>query len=398
MSLPIFLLLSITGIIYLFRDKYETKVYRDTTTVEAHGSPASFEQQLKVAQEASSKPINSLLIPTNKTQATQFTSGKRGGKSSIYVDPYRLEETGKIAVKETDMYTVRKLHGELLLGKPGTLLVELVGCWIIVLVITGLYVWWPAKKFALAGFFTIRLNKGKRIAYRDLHSVLGFWTSFILLLILAGGMPWTEVFGSQYKRLQDATNSGYPQTWSSSRSLNSEINGNPIDLDTMVKIAREQNLQGEVSIKIPTSPQGVFTVSNRSLYLKDQRVRHFDQYSGGLIKEHHWSDVGSMMTTRQFLMRIHQGEYGFINWIIVLLACIGFTIATIAGLSSYLIRKRKGKWSLPKAPENFNPGWFLAFLIIALGMVFPLFGASLLLLWLVDRVRSFSNKNPQHNI
>lgn len=386
-SLPVFLLLSVTGALYLFKDKYEAKVYQNTFTVAAEGTPASFEEQLLIARSASVKPINKLVIPREKNQATQFVSGKRGGKQSVYVDPYRRVETGKLATKETDMYTVRKLHGELLLGLPGTLVVELVGSWLIVLVITGLYVWWPGKRFAKAGFFTIRLNKGRRIFFRDLHAVIGFWTSLVLLLILAGGMPWSEVFGAQYRRVQELAQSGYPSTWMSPRSIESNIRGEPMNLDQMVAVAKIRELDGDVSVAIPRSPKGVFTVSNRSLYLKDQWVGHFDQYSGVLLNEHSWSDVGAMMSTRQFLMRIHQGEYGFFNWIVVLLACVGFTIATAAGLASYLLRKRKGKWSLPTTPANFQVGWVLAAMIVTLGFVFPLFGGSLLLLWVVEKVR-----------
>ena len=51
----------------------------------------------------------------------------------------------------------------------------------------------------------MRLKQGKRILFRDLHTVLGFWVSLLLLLTLAGGFPWTDVFGANLKWVQKLT-------------------------------------------------------------------------------------------------------------------------------------------------------------------------------------------------
>ena len=44
---------------------------------------------------------------------------------------------------------VRTIHGELLAGKSGSLLVELAASWAIVMLITGLVLWWPRRKSTL---------------------------------------------------------------------------------------------------------------------------------------------------------------------------------------------------------------------------------------------------------
>jgi uncharacterized iron-regulated membrane protein len=37
----------------------------------------------------------------------------------------------------------RSIHGQLLLGRRGSWVVELAASWAIVLIVTGLYLWWP---------------------------------------------------------------------------------------------------------------------------------------------------------------------------------------------------------------------------------------------------------------
>jgi len=100
-----------------------------------------------------------------------------------------------------------------------------------------IYVFWPNKKEGLKGFVSIRFNQGKRILYRDLHAVLGFWISILLLATLAGGMPWTDVFGANFKWLQKVTQTGFPKTWSA-RGLTSKIDGQAVSLDEMVALAK----------------------------------------------------------------------------------------------------------------------------------------------------------------
>jgi len=389
-TLPIMVLLAITGTIYLFKADYEETAYKGITHVVPGKERLSYDTQLAAAKAATSKPIKSLTVPSSNDQATKFTSGMRRHKQTVYVNPYTGDVTGKIVLTDTIMFTIRNLHGELLTGKFGTYVVELVASWFIVLVLTGLYVWWPAKTFALAGFFTVRTKKGRHIFFRDLHSVIGFWLSLFMLTILAGGMPWTDVFGTQLKWVQKQTDTGYPATWQKTKNLQSSLAGQPFSLDQMVETARALNLPGTLKIVLPKSPKSVFSASNRAFYLSDQEVYHLDQYSGQIIKSHTWSDVGFLMDMRQIFMRVHQGEYGLINWVIVLVLTIIFTISTLAGLISYLFRKPAGRWGLPKVPEQFRVGKVLIAMIIILGAVFPMFGGSLILLWLWDKTDRFA--------
>jgi len=407
-TLPFMLLLAITGTIYLFKSNINNNIYQNTKLVEhannAYKLPLS--TQLLAVQNFTKAKVVGVQLPTDVEQATTFQlAGKGRAKNNVYVDPYTAKVKGEIEQKETLMYLVRKLHGELLLGKVGTTIVELVASWFIVLILTGLYVWWPKKNTGSGGFLTIRFSKGKRTLFRDLHSVVGFWLSIFMFIILAGGMPWTDVFGDQLKWVQKQTDSGFPQHWrnakglsSSSQSFDSLNLGNldskqhqlknvsPLSIDEVENIALSYQLDGAISIKLPSTPEGVFTISNRSLLLRDQQVFHIDQYSGSIIKSLQWSEVGVLMDLRQIFMRLHQGEYGIVNWSVLLAVALFFIVSTVAGFTSYMIRKPQGSWGIPKVPERFRVDKILITLIILLGIIFPLFGVSLLVIWGAEKI------------
>ena len=392
LSVPFVLVLSVTGAIYLFKGEVETPYIANIQSI--HNTPneqlLSYQVQLEIATQGMGKPLNEMVLPSLPGQSTEFVSGKFSHKQSIYVNPSTGEVAGKFSPKDTWMYTVRKLHGELLGGRVGTKLVELIACWAIVLILTGLYVWFPLGKGMLGGVFTIRRKMGKQIFFRDLHAVTGFWISLILLLTLGGGLPWTDVFGSNFKTIQKWTNTGYPSSWMG-MGLSSEVKDQPLSLGEMVHIAKSQGLDGVVTVGLPKNENSTFSVSNSTFPLSKQKMLHFDQYSGNLIKEHLWSDVGILMRGRMWVMAFHQGQLGQWNWWLMFLFAIALTIMSISAIVSYWIRKPLQSWGVPKVPSQFKVGKGILILIGFLAALFPLFGLSLILIWVGKAITSRKN-------
>jgi len=384
-SLPIVILLSATGIIYLFKDDYEKSHLERLTNVEAGAERLTYQHQWEQAELGWGKKADALILPSGENKATQFVSGRFSHKTSFLIDPFTGKEKGRIIPKKTDMHKVRKLHGELLLGSYGTKIVELVASWMVVLIITGIYLFWP-KGRGLKSLVTIRTKQSKRVFYRDLHAVTGFWCSILLLLILAGGLPWTDVFGSGYKWVQKSTKSGFPKSWQG-RNYQSTVKGETLPVDHFVKTARQLNLPGEVSIHLPEYPNSVYSISNTTSKLSSMKMLHFDRYSGDLIKSNDWSDIGLMMRTRLWVMAFHQGQFGTWNFILVMGTAIGLLIMSLAALFSYLKRKTKGNWAIPKSPIQLTLGYGLLTIVCLMGVLLPLFGLSVLIIVLAGLLK-----------
>jgi uncharacterized iron-regulated membrane protein len=103
------------------------------------------------------------------------------------------------------MQIVSRLHGELLAGAWGSYIVEIAACWTLVMILTGLYLWWPRGRKGLAGVLYPRLSGGRRLFWRDLHAVTGIWVSLLALFVIATGLPWAKAWGSYFKEIRTVT-------------------------------------------------------------------------------------------------------------------------------------------------------------------------------------------------
>jgi len=385
-SAPIVITLAITGIIYLFKDDYEAPTKQALNQIEQKTeNRISYQQQWELAKNEWKKVPSGIVLPKSDDECTEFISGRFSHKSNLYIDPYSKKVTGVININETDMHKVQKLHGELLLGSYGTKVVELVASWMVVLIITGLFLFWPRGR-GLKGFFTVRINQGKRIIYRDIHALSGFWFSLLLLLVLAGGLPWTDVFGNNFKWVQEKTNTGFPLTWEG-RTLKSNPVGEAMSLDEVISTASELKLAGSTIIDLPQSPTGVFSIYNETNELSKMKKIHIDQYSGEILVRHNWSDVGILMKARLWVMAFHQGEFGLWNWYLMIFIATGLLILSVSAIISYFYRKQLETLEIPKVPDNFSLSIALIMTIIVLGILLPLFGLSIVIIFLLSKLK-----------
>ncbi|MCG3864269.1 MULTISPECIES: PepSY domain-containing protein [unclassified Photobacterium] len=390
-SLPFIFLLSVTGAVYLFKTDYEQQAYKNVTNVDSSSSSSlSYQQQYLAAKQAAIEnnvPIpTKMVLPEQMNTATKFIAGRFSSESYIYVDRYTGEVTGLFARKDTLMQKVRKFHGELLLGKSGSWITELIASWLVVLIITGLYLFFPRSISGIKSLFIVRVKQGKRIFYRDLHTVSGFWLSMALLVVLAGGLPWTELFGSNYKLLRDTTETGYPKGFNGKGLKSSEQQGaNSQALDDIVLLAQHKQLAGTVTISIPTKSSGIFSISNRAKDLYQQKKIHVDQYNGKTIAEYSWDEVGILSHGRQIVMRIHQGElFGQANWFFMFGISVMTAILSLSALVSYCLRKPKKSLGLPTVAQDKKIGPLLWGTMAMFAIVLPMFGISLLLILILS--------------
>ncbi len=394
--MPFILLLTLTGSIYLFKSMYETYTNTQMMKVVVKEKRLSYEKQLELVSMYTGKNPSKFVLSSKEDEASTFEVGKWSKKRTIYINPYTGEIQGDIKTSDTLMHKIKKLHGELLLGNLGSKVVELTASWTVVLILTGLYIWWPKNGWQLKGFFLIRFKSGKRAFFRDVHVITAFWLSIFLLITLAGGLPWTDVWGSGFKKVQKMTNSGYPKNYNGKKLTSIVQNHESISLDEMIRVAKNLNLVGRVTLSIPKKKTNVFTVQNRAADISKQEIYHFDQYSSKEILSYTWEDVGSMRQARTWLMSFHQGLFGPWNWYLMIIVSLLFFLSGIAGFVSYMLRKEKNDFGIPSVPASFKVGYGIIFITVLLGVFFPLFGASVVVIFLFELLRAKLSQTSEH--
>ncbi|SDH51915.1 PepSY-associated TM helix domain-containing protein [Alteribacillus bidgolensis] len=416
---PLIIFLAITGGCYLFKPQIENHMYHDLYYVKQGEQKISSSEQInEVKKNYPNAEITSFTPSFKENRTSEVGTTDNGESVSVYVNPYNGDFIGRINEDERFMASVKDLHnGELWGGTIGNRLVELAACWAIILIITGVYLWWPRKNKSLSGILFPRFSKSKRVFWGDIHAVTAFWFSLFIAIILLSGLMWTDVWGSMAKSAVDATGTGSPvgdQPWEKHAFPESTVptkevadvpwaaenlpvpnsiasEGTPISIEKVIQIAESKNVIPGYKIVFPEDKTGVYTVylDPADVYPDrpkpwTQQTLHIDQYNGEVLAKLGWKDYGIMGKIISLGISFHQGDFGFINQLFNLLLVLALIVIPLSGLIMWKKRKPNGKLGAPALPENFKMLKGVALIILVLGIFFPLVGISLLFVWVLD--------------
>lgn len=186
-------IIAVTGCIYAFQEEIKdlTQPYR--FTVEENKAPLPPSQiQLIAEKELPGKHAHSVTYEKNGRAAqVSFYSKNPEYYYRVFLNPYSGEV---LKVKNMDKDFFRFIlmgHFYLWLppkiGQPVAATATLV---FVVMVISGIVLWWPKNKNGKKQRFTIRWNAKWRRRNYDLHNVLGFYISFLVLILAFTGLVW----------------------------------------------------------------------------------------------------------------------------------------------------------------------------------------------------------------
>ncbi|MCM5626842.1 PepSY-associated TM helix domain-containing protein, partial [Xanthomonas hortorum] len=140
------------------------------------------------------------------------------------------------------------------------------------------------------------------------------------------------------------------------------------------------------SISPPRGATGVYTASVYPADLQRQRVIHLDQYSGAVLLDMTYRDYGLIGRALEWGINVHLGQqYGTANQLILLLACAAIVLLCVSAAVMWWKRRPAGGLGVPPLPADPRTLRGLMVLLVLCGLIFPLVGLSLLLMWLFDR-------------
>ncbi|CAE6808903.1 PepSY-associated TM helix domain-containing protein [Paraburkholderia haematera] len=212
--MPFLVVLAITGTLYCFQPQIEPLLYPHRLIVEPQATPRLTEDALlakaRAAMPGDARAVTAP-IANAPDRSTEFIFRLANGeKQSVYLNPYSGEVLGTLSVERRFMQVDRMLHRKLLLGKPGELLMELAACWTLVMIGTGIALWWPREKTTARAALVPRFSLQGRALWKNLHAVMGIWLALGALVFVLSGLPWTGSWGKQFKALASAANLGAP--------------------------------------------------------------------------------------------------------------------------------------------------------------------------------------------
>jgi uncharacterized iron-regulated membrane protein len=430
--IPFVLWLAFTGSIYLFKPQVEAwldRPYADLTHASRRVAPSA-EVRAALAAEPGSV-LHAYQLPRTPGAAAQVLVGKGSGETRVWVDPRTARVLKAVPEDSRFMRVIFHLHGQLLMGDRGSILVELAASWAIVMIVTGLFLWWPRQAKGLGGVLYPRLHLGSRIFWRDLHAVTAVWVSATTILLLASGLPWAKSWGAYLKEVRHLSGQAVVrQDWTTGRSaelaqraalsasslagqqtpranamVGMEMGGmdmgaakpkpTPIlrsadaydAIDRMVPTVAAQGLAYPVLVTPPMKPRGAWggrsDAQNRTL----RANLTLDPRTGALIRRDNFGQRDWVDQAVSVGVAAHEGQlFGWPNQLVSLLTAAGLIMASLSAVVLWWRRRTGGILGapIPAGELKFSTG--LLAIVVLLGVLLPLLGASLIAVLSIERL------------
>ena len=369
------IILSITGCLYVFHQEISGWVRHDT--FHADSIPANQQTlPIKDLQTKAADALNTSSLPYGLTtykdpQRNWSAMLYKGGQESwtyfgsmevyktAYINPYTGKIEGIVNEKKDFFQIVKGIHWSLLLATPiGQPIIVWSTVIFIVLLISGLILWWP-KKWNRAGkqkSFKIKWGSTWRRVNYDLHNVLGFYFLLVSLIIAFTGLYWympsvkksIHFIGTGDYKLPPGPTQKVVSTLPDSTGLSS-----PLDAvytkawekyPTAYSIAITAPADSKSTIRAEVRPDGQTYYGNSSL--------QFDQYSGELLSTNEYKDQNTGEKLLSMNYDIHVGAIGGLpGKIIAFFASLVCASLPITGFIIWFDRKKR-KWARNKTKQK----------------------------------------------
>lgn len=399
--IPFIILLSITGSLYLFKPQIEAALDRPYTNLVMTGPSAPVSQQVQVAlKHVADSSFKSYRLPDGPKDAAQVLVTKGGEDTIVYVHPTSLEVLKALPREARLMAVVRTIHGELLMGDNGSLIVELAASWAIVMVVTGLYLWWPRTAQGLQGVLIPRLKSGPKVFWRDLHAVTGMWVSFFAIFLLLTGLPWTNVWGKGFDMVRDLTGTAaVSKDWTQSRKAEREATEQAFshhghdapyyvaNVDDIAASARAARLAPPVTITPPNAKNPNW-MARSSAGDRISRVEiAYSTADGSEIRREAFGDKHVIDQALGVGIAAHEGQlFGALNQILGVLTAMGLVLLSVSAFVMWRKRAPNGVLGAPPPIPDQRIGVGLGLLIFVFALFLPVLGACLILVAIAERL------------
>lgn len=402
---PFALIACLTGLLYVFTPQIERALHGHLDTVTPLGQQRPLDELVQTAREVAPqgwtlhsvmpahRPEDSTRVafmpPRPAATGAGTTAGHAGhaghGASSatatssppflrpnfgvpsramvVYLDPYSGQVLGQLAESERFATWARQLHSSLLQGDGWRWMIELAASWMMVMLVTGVYLWWPTARQGL-------LPSGgwnARTSWRQWHAFLGVALGLVSFVILATGLTWSQYAGGQVKAARDAAGQAPPRLPASVRS-SVPPSGKMLTWQQAHEAIRRDAPDIALQIMSPMGPNGVWRSNQVD---KSAPTRRFDMlsdaYTGERLLFLGWDDQTAFSKATAIGIPFHRGEFGLWNQLLLAVFGVGILFSLISGWVMVLMRYRTtGRfWPrlLPGAWRHASPWAWLAGLL-----------------------------------
>jgi vanillate O-demethylase ferredoxin subunit len=340
--------LAVTAAILVFRPQLEPAISGELfETASSCTAPVSLDERIAAAQRYHPKgKVDDVRLPGNVLQPTVVRFFDR---AMVYVDACngrvvgeRNKYGGLFGLPE-QIHRFKFIQGEVGSALDGSITL----CFLVLLIVGGVIVWWPPTRLALMGVLKFRPHLRGVAFTLNLHNVVGAYTVIVLLITAATAMPisFSAVRETFYpltssQRISKPTSRVLPgaralpleAAWAKAQALV------PGFTDAVLRLPRK-----------PSDAVEVFLIGPDAPHANARSYGYFDQFNGATLQWMPYEHTPMGLRLYFWIVSLHTGAVGGpVVQFLFLLGMLGVPVLAYTGFSSYL-RRRFGTARQPVA-------------------------------------------------
>ncbi len=451
-AIPFIVLMALTGLVILYTQPIEKATQPDLRTVKVTGEARPYDELAQaVATEYPDATVTGLRVPTKDSESVLFTvaddpDDEEAVPLDVFVNQYNGEVLGSSREGSGIVGLSNRLHGFLNNDKAsvslptvsalwdhgavmrpyviGDLILEVLGVWTLVLIATGLVLWYPRRTKATQRrkWLSMRWSKGGRPRWRDVHAMSGLGMFLVLGVTIISGLGWSTYWGSNFTALANEIS---PNSWTDAPPstlgtrgdldrLGNKIPWNtgdrpipasyapasddapaPLSLDSVVGIGQSEGMKPGFSVIFPANAvdeatgdmtYGSFTLSNSwPRKTNEGRDLFLDQFSGQTLAEQNGWGYGSVSYAMDSLVSAHMGtQMGIITRVAMTALCL-FALTSAFAASAMFIRRARRSHVAPRREHDVRLDRRMGIVATGMAVVFPVWALTAGAILAVDR-------------
>jgi uncharacterized iron-regulated membrane protein len=414
--IPFLLMLAITGGFMMIYSSVGNELgIAPNVVVQGEAKPISAQAKAALASVPDGK-FSTYIAPSAINRPAYFEVSKGDAVFAVAVDPYSGTVLDSHDERSTYRALAEKIHGTFLIGDLGDRLIEIAASLTMVLVATGLYMWWPRNGGFLSALVPNLSTRG-RFFWKEMHKATGVWISIFLALFMLTGLAWTGVWGDKFAKpwstfptnkwdnvpLSDLTHAslnhdilhevpwGLEMTPLPASGSNAGVAAvpQPVVLDSVVQWATANGFAGQYRVAGPADEKGVYTVSidgrnQDGANPSSDRFVHIDRYTGNILADVRFADYTIGGKAMAWGIALHKGMGGAWNFVFNLVYLALVIFLCVSGVVMWWKRRPQGQFAAPLYPREFKLTIGVAAIAVVLGIAFPLGGLAIACFAVID--------------
>lgn len=351
----VLLIIGLTGAILSFETEILNSINKNSYVVEAKNSTKLSTKDLleKFQEKLPNSKINALTFYQDEESSFVINvagEGKEARKGvNYYINPYTAEILPNIK-GEGFFKFVENIHRRLALGDVGKQIVAISVVSLLLLMISGIYIYWPRIKHAFLSSLTFKFKHKGRAFLSTMHSALGLWVIPFYLLSSLTGLTWSyewynnslySIAGVQKEKRMPPSDQRNDMNKGANIQVSYENIQRAVELfDKNVDSYEKSNIRFN-------SDKGVYTLNYLSKNSSHDRALNkieLNIETNEVLKHEKFEDKPLKEQLLKSILALHTGEYfGIIGKIAMFITSSLMALFTITGFMMYIQRKRKKK-------------------------------------------------------